>query len=76
MLVITRKQNEGIRIGDQITITILDIVENRVKLGIDAPKEMLIIRNELHDAQTINQEATKGVDKELVDQIIAALKQK
>jgi carbon storage regulator len=47
MLVITRKANERICLGDEVTITVLDIVGSTVRLGIDAPAEIPIYRHEI-----------------------------
>jgi carbon storage regulator len=47
MLVLTRKQNEGILIGKDITITIISVDGDKVRLGIDAPKNIRVIREEL-----------------------------
>lgn len=47
MLVLTRRKNEKIHIGDDITVTIAEIQKGRVKVGIDAPKDMAIVREEL-----------------------------
>lgn len=47
MLVLSRKQGERIMIGDQITLTIVRIGPNNVRVGIDAPREMNIVREEL-----------------------------
>jgi carbon storage regulator CsrA len=47
MLVLTRKLQEQISIGQEITITILRVKGNTVKLGIDAPTDVRIIRSEL-----------------------------
>ena len=47
MLVLTRKSGESIHIGDEITIKVSDISGNRVKLCIDAPKIMRILRAEV-----------------------------
>ena len=47
MLVLTRKSGEAIQIGDDITIKVSDISGNRVKLAIDAPKIMRILRAEI-----------------------------
>ncbi len=44
MLVLSRKKNESIVIGDTITVTVLEVRGRTVRLGIDAPKEVLIGR--------------------------------
>ena len=48
MLVLTRKSGEGIRIGDDIRIVVVDIKENQVKLGIEAPQELMVHRDEIY----------------------------
>ncbi len=48
MLVLSRKPGEKIHIGNLVTITIVRIGPNTVRLGIDAPREMNIVRDELH----------------------------
>ncbi|NQV25118.1 MAG: carbon storage regulator [Rhodopirellula sp.] len=47
MLVLSRKPGERILIGDQVAITIVRIGPNTVRLGIDAPRDMNIVREEL-----------------------------
>jgi len=47
MLVLTRKQNEKIRIGDSITITVLRMKGKSIRLGIEAPQSLNVIRGEL-----------------------------
>lgn len=47
MLILTRKLGEGITIGNDIEVAILGIRGKQIKLGIDAPPETLILRNEL-----------------------------
>ena len=49
MLVLTRKPGEKIRIGDEIVLTVIEIKGNRIKLGIDAPTDVSIVRGELCD---------------------------
>lgn len=51
MLVLARKPNEAIVIGDQITVTVLEVRGNQVRLGIEAPKEVPVLREELLVAQ-------------------------
>lgn len=50
MLVLTRKTEEKIQIGSDITITILRIKGKMVKIGVEAPEGMLVLRTELIDA--------------------------
>ena len=47
MLVLSRKQQESIRISDNIIVTVLVIKRNNVRIGIDAPKEIPVLRTEL-----------------------------
>ena len=47
MLVLTRKLGERIVIGKHITVTVLEVQGNRIRLGIEAPKEIPIKREEL-----------------------------
>ncbi len=50
MLVLTRRVDESITIGDSITITVLAIEGDRVKLGIKAPRDISILRQEVYQA--------------------------
>jgi carbon storage regulator len=47
MLVLSRRRSDKIQIGDNITITIVEIRGNAVRIGIDAPKEINVVRDEL-----------------------------
>ena len=49
MLVLSRKSRESIQIGGSVVVTVLEIRGNKVRLGIDAPKEVHVLRTELHD---------------------------
>jgi carbon storage regulator len=56
MLVLTRKAGEKIRIGDNITITVCELEGNKVRIAIEAPRHIRILRNELVNylkAQTV-----------------------
>lgn len=48
MLVLTRKPGESIRVNDNITITLVEIDGNNVKIGIDAPRSVAIHREEVY----------------------------
>lgn len=50
MLVLSRKKNESIIIHDDITITVVDIRGDKVRIGIDAPKQVPVHRKEVYDA--------------------------
>ena len=47
MLVLSRKESQRIRLGDSIVITVVHLGGDKVRLGIEAPKEMLVLRDEL-----------------------------
>ena len=49
MLVLSRKQNESIFIDDHIVVTVLSIHGDKVRLGIEAPREMPVHRKEVHE---------------------------
>ncbi len=60
MLVLTRKTGEGIIIGDDIKITIVELKGGGVRIGIDAPRDMKIHRQEVFDRiKQENKEATQ-----------------
>jgi carbon storage regulator len=61
MLILSRKIEEAIIIGDSITIKILGIHDGQVKIGIEAPKEIKVYRSELYDLiQKENVQASKS----------------
>lgn len=70
MLVVTRKIDESVIISDNIEVTVLEVTRDRVKLGISAPRDIKIIRNELRDAQKLNEEASKAPSKNILTQML------
>ncbi|HOJ78130.1 MAG TPA: carbon storage regulator CsrA [Bacillota bacterium] len=61
MLVLTRKRNESIIIGDDIKVTIVEVKGDQVKLGITAPKDITVHREEIYlEIQRENQLAAES----------------
>ena len=56
MLVLTRKQKESIKIGDSIVVTILRVQGNSVRVGIEAPRDVRVVRGELTASKPAEQE--------------------
>lgn len=50
MLVLSRQRDESIIIGDNVVVTVVDIRGDKVRLGIEAPKEVPVHRQEVYDA--------------------------
>ena len=70
MLVLARKIDESIVIGDDITIKVISIDKGIVKFGIDAPRDVSIMRSELlKDVKESNIAASKDVDKDTLSQL-------
>ena len=60
MLVLSRQRDESIVIGDNIVVTIVDVRGDKVRLGIEAPREISVHRREVYDAiQRENQQAAQ-----------------
>ncbi len=64
MLVLSRHRDEGVMIGDGIRVSVIDIRGDKVRLGIEAPKDVPVHRDEVYEAIKAAQQ--KGVDNELV----------
>ncbi|MCG8586558.1 MAG: carbon storage regulator CsrA [Pirellulales bacterium] len=60
MLVLSRKKNESIVINDDITIVVVEIRGDKVRLGVDAPKEVPVHRQEVYEAIRRNHEADES----------------
>lgn len=66
MLILTRKVGESITIGEQIKITVLGVFGRQVRLGVDAPPDVLVHREEVYvKIQEENREALKAVEADL-----------
>jgi carbon storage regulator len=72
MLVLTRKNGESIKIGDDIEITIISSKNDQVKIGINAPRKIEVFRKEiLEEIQAENEQASKDISS-----LIQAIKNK
>ena len=60
MLVLSRKKNESIVINNDITIVVVEIRGDKVRLGVDAPKEVPVHRREVYEAIKRNELATQA----------------
>ncbi len=67
MLVISRKREESLVIGDNIEVKIVKIEENSVKIAIDAPRDLKILRKEL--IQDIKAQNKKSISGNMMDAI-------
>lgn len=74
MLVLTRKQKETIKIGDNITITILRMKGQTVRVGIEAPRDVRVVRGELNaladDAAAVADSSSDIEQEDEVPQVV------
>ncbi len=64
MLILSRKLDQKIRIGDDITLTIIDIKGDQVKIGVEAPNSIKVYRQEVFDAIQSENKAANNVSVE------------
>jgi carbon storage regulator len=67
LLILTRKKDEGIVIGENIEIKIVEVEGNKVKLGITAPKDISIVRKEIIEAIKNENISAGQIDTNLLD---------
>lgn len=70
MLILQRKKGESLSINDNITVSIMDAGTDWVKLAIDAPKEIPVLRSELKEAADENKKASAEVPQNLLNEIL------
>lgn len=63
MLVLSRKKNERIVIGENIVLTVVEVRGDRVRLGIEAPQDVPIHRSEVHEAIQLERENADSVSE-------------
>ncbi|MDD3428658.1 MAG: carbon storage regulator [Oscillospiraceae bacterium] len=76
MLILSRKSGQTFHIGEDIHITITEVSGDKVKIGIEAPRQMSVLRDELVQVKTSNLEAVAAADKTALRSLAANLKQK
>jgi carbon storage regulator len=70
VLVLTRKSNQSIMIGDDIEVSVLAIMGEKVRIGIQAPRDVPVFRKEVY----LEIQETPGETKDARDEVDAALK--
>lgn len=69
MLVLTRREDEALYIGDSVRIRILEISEGSVRIGIEAPQDVIILREELYVAVQEENARAAASDPNAIDHL-------
>ncbi len=65
MLILTRRVGETLMVGDEVTVTVLGVKGNQVRIGVNAPKEIAVHREEIY--QRIQKEKEQSNDEQVPD---------
>lgn len=76
MLILTRKQGEVIRIGDKVRIMILDVRGSQVKLGITAPSDVAVHREEVYERIQEENRRAEGLPSKTLRDVAQLFKKK
>ncbi len=75
MLVIRRRAGESLLIGDEIEVEILELSAGNAKIGIRAPREVTVLRKEVHLTQQQNKASSAGVSPDLLEALFRKFRQ-
>ncbi len=70
MLVVSRKTGEGIVISEEIRITVIEAGKDKVKIGIDAPKNVRIVREEIFATEKQNMQASRILSPDIMERLL------
>ena len=65
MLILTRRVGETLMIGDEVTVTVLGVKGNQIRIGVNAPKHVAVHREEIYERIQTEKSAEKSEDKDL-----------
>jgi carbon storage regulator len=74
VLVLTRKSNQSIMIGDDVEVSVLAIMGEKVRIGIEAPRSVPVFRKEVYVEIQQSRDNSSEDDREGVDQALQSLK--
>lgn len=72
MLVLTRKSNQSVMIGDDVEVSVLSVMGEKVRLGIDAPRSVPVFRKEVY-LEIQQEKAAEGEARQQVDEALERL---
>ena len=62
MLVLTRRVNETLMVGDDVTVTVLGVKGNQIRIGVNAPKEVAVHREEIYERIKAEEQQRNGTN--------------
>ena len=68
MLILTRRVGETLMIGDEVTVTVLGVKGNQVRIGINAPKDVAVHREEIYQRIKREQQGGGSIESDIVSE--------